>query len=100
MEDLTPTSMSRDEALAWKARFGKAAQEFRLLLWEGHARYAWHALGYRSWTACVQAIAEEYGLSERHLWRLNSANVTESVLTPANMAKTSWVFATKTDEDP
>jgi hypothetical protein len=93
MEDLAPitsrpsTIMNREEALEWKARFGTAAHELRRLIWEGHERLAYRALGYQTWTDCVDAIADEYGLSKRHLWRLNSANFTESLLTPGSVGR-------------
>jgi hypothetical protein len=80
-EALAPNLMDREEALEWKACVGAAARELRLLLWEGYQARAWLALGYQTWTACLEAIADEYGLSERHLWRLHTANQTEVSLT-------------------
>lgn len=73
--------MTLAEAIEWKARVGKAASELRVLLYEGFSRRAWRALGLESWTACIAALADEFGISERHMWRLNSANETEILLT-------------------
>jgi hypothetical protein len=81
MEDIAPNIMSPDEAQVWKARLTQTVHDLRVLLWEGFHREAWAALRYPTWTACVQGIAHELDLSERHLWRLHSANLSEQALT-------------------
>jgi phage N-6-adenine-methyltransferase len=79
--------MDRDEAFHWKAQVASTATALRTLLWEGYQRQAWKALGYAHWTACLQAIAEEYGFTERRLWQLHAANVTEAQLNPGSVGQ-------------
>ena len=79
--------MTESEAHEWKARVGNAANSLRIVLYEGYTREAWRALGYADWTECVKALAEEFGLSERHIWRLHSANETENLLTPGSVGE-------------
>jgi hypothetical protein len=76
-----------EKALAWKERVGNAATSLRQLLWEGYEAQAWSALGYATWTECVKAIADEYGISERNMWRLHSGNQTEALLTPGSVGE-------------
>jgi hypothetical protein len=73
--------MTADEALDWKARISATANQLRLLLFEGYERHAWIALGYATWTDCLQALAEEYRFSERRLWQLHAANQIEQHVT-------------------
>jgi hypothetical protein len=87
MESLVSPVMTSEEALEWKARISACANQLRLLLFEGHERRAWEALGYTTWTDCLKAIAEEHRFSERHLWRLHAANETEKVLTPGSVGE-------------
>lgn len=72
--------MTEAEALDWKKRVGSAASELRIILHEGYTREAWRALGFSNWTECIKAIANEFGFSERQIWYLHSANMTENNL--------------------
>lgn len=72
--------MTIEEARAWKSRVGSHSRILRGILQEGFDGSAWLALGYPDWTACLQAMADEFGLSERHMWNLHSANQTEILL--------------------
>lgn len=81
METLVLRKMTLSEATEWKARLGSAANQLRVILFEGYERGAWEVLGYTDWTGCVKSLAEEYEISERHMWRLHAANQTESLLT-------------------
>jgi hypothetical protein len=72
--------MTSEEAVDWKARISSCANQLRLLLFEGHERRAWEALGYVTWTDCLKALAEEYRFSERRLWQLHAANQSEQLL--------------------
>lgn len=76
-----PGPMTKTEALQWKARVGEQAKTLRTILKEGYDRKAWIALGFTDWTHCLQSLANEFGLSERHMWRLHSANETQKLLT-------------------
>lgn len=80
-------SMTIDEAQAWRARVGSAANGLRVLLHEGHERDAWMALGYSNWTECVKSLAEEFGLSERRMWQLQAANEVEGLLNPGSVGE-------------
>ncbi len=81
MNSLILRKMTMDEAQDWKSKVGGTANQLRTLLFEGYERGAWEALGYDNWTDCVKSLSEEYGISERHLWRLHAANETEKLLT-------------------
>jgi len=85
MGNLVLLKMTIEEAQLWKSQVGRMANQLRVLLFEGYERDAWIALGYDNWTDCIQSLAEEYRLSERHLWRLHSANETENLLTPGSV---------------
>lgn len=74
------TVMTQQEAVTWKRQVGSAANELRRLLAEGYEREAWRALGFGSWTECISALSNEFGLSERHIYRLHSANETERIV--------------------
>lgn len=78
-------AMTRVEAEQWARHIGTVAGDLRALLFEGFNRRAWFALGYSSWTDCIRSLAEEYGFSERHIWRLHGANETENLLTPGSV---------------
>ena len=79
--------MTADEAAAWKDKVQNHVSGLRLLVWEGHQREAWKALGYASWNACVEALAAEFEVSDRHLKRLHSANQIGQVVTPGSPLK-------------
>src|SRR5690606_35842093 len=64
----------------WKTQVASAANHLRVVLYDGYRRHAWKALGYASWTECLRAIADEYGLTERRLWQLHTANEIEAAL--------------------
>jgi hypothetical protein len=81
MESLMSPVMTSEEAVDWKARISSCANQLRLLLFEGHERRAWEALGYAPWTDCLKSLAEEYRFSERRLWQLHAANEIEQHLT-------------------
>jgi hypothetical protein len=83
-ESLQPWTQT--EAIAWKRRVQQAATDLRQLLWEGYERAVWWELGYLTWTACLEAIAEELDMGITHLWRLHHANQTERVLSPGTVA--------------
>lgn len=72
--------MTRDEAWEWKMNVGNTATSLRVLLFVGYEREAWRALGYANWTDCLQAMADEFGFTERRLWQLHAANQTERLL--------------------
>ncbi len=72
--------MTQTEAHDWKRKVSTQANSLRVLIAEGYERQAWRALGYKDWTECIGAIADEFGLSERHMWRLHSANETQKNL--------------------
>ena len=77
---------TKAEAVAWKTRVQQVAADLRQLLWEGYERAAWWELGYPTWTACLEAIAEELDIGITHLWHLHHANQTERVLSPVTVA--------------
>lgn len=77
--------MSTEEAQSWEREVGQSVNHLRQLLWTGYQREVWHSLGYESWTDCLHALAHKYGFSERHAWRLHSANSTEDLLTPGSV---------------
>lgn len=85
METLVLRKMTLGEATEWRARLGNAANQLRVILFEGYERGAWEVLGYTDWTDCVKSLAEEYEISERHMWRLHAANQTENLLTPGSV---------------
>src|SRR5690625_1649150 len=72
--------MSIADANLWKARGGTAANSLRMGLHEGFEQQLWIALGCTTWTECLRSIAEEFGLTERRLWQLHSANTLEAEL--------------------
>ena len=78
--DIVSTIMTQQEAVTWERQIGSAANELRRLLAEGYEREAWRALGYSSWSECLQSMADKHGFSERHVWQLHSANQTEKLL--------------------
>jgi len=73
--------MTRQEAMLWEVEISKSVNSLRILLENGYERQVWKALGHSTWTECLQALAEKYGFSERHAWRLHQANQTEILLT-------------------
>jgi hypothetical protein len=79
------SKMTNAEAFSWRNRLCGTANQLRALLLEGYERQAWTALGYSDWTECIKALAEEYEFSERHMWRLHAANVTQGLLTPGSV---------------
>jgi len=81
MNEIVLQDMTAEESIAWKNRVGGTATELRLLLNEGYERAAWVALGYKDWTDCLHSMAQEFGQSERHFWRLHAANEIEKLLT-------------------
>lgn len=87
MSNLVLSKMTTDEAQSWKSSVGCAASQLRILLFDGYERGAWEALGYANWTECVKALAEEFSISERHLWRLHAANESENLLTPGSVGR-------------
>src|SRR5690625_191518 len=72
--------MSIADANLWKARVATAANSLRMVLHEGFERQVWIPLGFTTWTECLRSIAEEFGLTERRLWQLHSANTLEAEL--------------------
>lgn len=72
--------MTESEARAWRVQVGSVGNQLRIVLNEGYERGAWVALGYSNWTACIQDIADEYGLGERYIWKLHTANQIEKLL--------------------
>lgn len=76
------TLMNNQEAVTWKRQVGSAANELRRLLAEGYEREAWRALGYASWSECVEHIAEEYQFGRTYLMRLHSANKNQNLVAP------------------
>lgn len=87
MDEIVGTLMTFQEAQIWKDNVGSQAKNLRVLIFDGYERQAWMALGYKNWTECIGAIAEEFGLSERHLWRLQVANEAEKLLTPGSVGE-------------
>lgn len=75
------SAMTLAEAREWDAEVGKVGNRLRGLLQEGYQREAWRVLGYANWTACLQAIAEKHGFTERRLWQLHQANEIQARLT-------------------
>lgn len=78
------TPMSHDEAIEWENQVGAASNQLRIILSEGYEREAWKALGYKSWSEHLRALAERFEFSERHVERLHSANLIERELLPTN----------------
>ena len=74
------TVMTARQAADWKVHVGIAASNLRSVLHRGYKGRAWVALGYESWTDCLRGVAEEFGLTERRLWQLHSANTVEAEL--------------------
>ena len=79
------SQMTNAEAVSWRSRLCGAANQLRELLLEGYERQAWITLGYSNWTECIKSLAEEFGFSERHMWRLHAANITQGLLTPGSV---------------
>jgi len=73
-------AMDEQEAVSWKADVARAANDLRVVLHYGYTREAWKALGFSSWTECLQTLADEFGLTERRLWQLHAANQIEAQL--------------------
>lgn len=88
MEVTIISPMTTDEAQEWKLRVANTATSLRILLFEGYEREAWRALGHANWTDCLQALAEEFGFTERRLWQLHAANQTEQrLLNPGSVGE-------------
>jgi hypothetical protein len=79
--------MTIAEAQNWKQEVASHVKQLRVLLDEGHRRGAWRSLGFTSWTDCLKSLAVEFGLSERRLWQLHSANQTERLLNPGSVGE-------------
>jgi hypothetical protein len=79
--------MTIAEAQNWKQEVASHVKQLRVLLDEGHQRGAWRSLGFTSWTDCLKTLAVEFGLSERRLWQLHSANQTERLLNPGSVGE-------------
>jgi hypothetical protein len=79
--------MTIAEAQNWKQEVASHVKQLRVLLDEGHRRGAWRSLGFTSWTDCLKTLAVEFGLSERRLWQLHSANQTERLLNPGSVGE-------------
>lgn len=77
--------MSISDARLWKARVATAANSLRVVLHEGFEQQVWIPLGFASWSECLRSIAEEFGLTERRLWQLHSANTLEAELNPGSV---------------
>jgi hypothetical protein len=73
--------MTKQEADAWEQNVSQSVNQLRSLLAIGYERQVWRVLGYSDWTECLSALADRYGFSERHAWRLHSANETQKLLT-------------------
>jgi hypothetical protein len=83
----TNVEMTVDEAQSWKQDVVSHVTQLRVLLDEGHRRSVWRSLGFTSWTDCLKSLAVEFGLSERRLWQLHSANQTERLLNPGSVGE-------------
>jgi hypothetical protein len=79
--------MTIAEAQNWKQEVASHVKQLRVLLDEGHRRSAWRTLGFTSWTDCLKSLAVEFGLSQRRLWQLHSANQTERLLNPGSVGE-------------
>ncbi|MEJ7862347.1 MAG: ParB N-terminal domain-containing protein [Pyrinomonadaceae bacterium] len=79
--------MTTAEAQNWKQEVVSHVKQLRVLLDEGHRRSAWRSLGFTNWTDCLKSLAAEFGLSERRLWQLHSANQTERLLNPGSVGE-------------
>lgn len=86
-EAIVINKMTFEEAIEWKSRLSLASNTVRIILFEGYERGAWEVLGFSNWTDCIDALAEEFGLSQRHLWRLHAANETEKLLTHGSVGE-------------
>ncbi len=83
----TGGEMTIAEAQNWKQDVVSHVKQLRVLLDEGHQRSAWRSLGFTNWTDCLKSLAAEFGLSERRLWQLHSANQTEKLLNPGSVGE-------------
>lgn len=81
MNAVVSVVMTLHEAQEWDAEVGRAGNYLRLLLQDGYQRGAWRVLGYDNWTACLSALAEKHGFTERRLWQLHQANEIQARVT-------------------
>src|SRR5690625_3540451 len=81
------TVMNARQAEDWKVRVGVAASNLRSVLHQGFRGQVWIPLGFASWSECLRSIAEEFGLTERRLWQLHSANTLEAELNPGSVGE-------------
>lgn len=81
MNAIISVVMTLGEAQEWDANVGRVGNQLRALLYDGYNREAWRVLGYANWTACLSALAEKHGFTERRLWQLHQANEIQARVT-------------------
>jgi hypothetical protein len=77
--------MTKDEATEWENKVGSAANQLRVVLFEGYERKAWEALGYSSWSEQLRTLAGRFGFGENYAWKQLKAAETESILYPGTV---------------